>query len=106
MDIVLFQKVALPQGLLSDLILFLQDQGFGGNRRDDTWDKVGQIRDKFEYDRERRMTDKGLCIYPLSIFYIFLLLFLICYIGASLHIWELFSSVCFLIKHVFFLFKF
>jgi len=36
-----------------------KDQSFGGNRRNDTWDKVGQIRDKFEYDRERRMRDKA-----------------------------------------------
>ncbi|KAJ6849411.1 uncharacterized protein M6B38_270495 [Iris pallida] len=36
-----------------------QDQGFMGNKRDDTWDKVGQIRDKFEYDRERRMREKA-----------------------------------------------
>lgn len=29
------------------------------NRGSDTWKKVSQIRDKFEYDRERRMRDKG-----------------------------------------------
>lgn len=33
--------------------------GGGGNRQNDTWDKVGQIRDKFEYDRERRMRDRA-----------------------------------------------
>lgn len=39
--------------------LSIQAQSFGGNRQNDTWDKVGKIRDKFEYDRERRMRDKG-----------------------------------------------
>lgn len=34
-------------------------QGFGGNRQGDTMEKVGQIRDKFEYDRERRMREKA-----------------------------------------------
>lgn len=37
----------------------LQDQGLLRNRQDDTWNKVGQIRDKFEYDREKRMQQKG-----------------------------------------------
>ncbi|CAA3018746.1 Hypothetical predicted protein [Olea europaea subsp. europaea] len=37
----------------------MKDQGLGRNRRDDTWEKVGQIRDKFEYDRERRMREKA-----------------------------------------------
>ena len=37
----------------------MQDQGFGRNRLGDTWEKVSQIRDKFEYDRERRMREKG-----------------------------------------------
>lgn len=41
----------------TDLIL-LQDNSFG-NRQGDTWEKVNQIRDKFEYDRERRMREKG-----------------------------------------------
>lgn len=36
-----------------------KDQGFGGNKQADTWEKVGQIRDKFEYDRERRMREKA-----------------------------------------------
>jgi len=49
-----------------DLILCIQNQDFGGNRRDDTWDKVGQIRDKFEYDRERRMREKGLFAHSFS----------------------------------------
>ncbi|KAH7517631.1 hypothetical protein FEM48_Zijuj09G0085200 [Ziziphus jujuba var. spinosa] len=30
-----------------------------GSRQGDTWEKVSQIRDKFEYDRERRMRDKA-----------------------------------------------
>ncbi|KAJ4955043.1 hypothetical protein NE237_011826 [Protea cynaroides] len=29
------------------------------NGQSDTWEKVGQIRDKFEYDRERRMREKA-----------------------------------------------
>ncbi|KAJ7961665.1 Coiled-coil domain-containing protein [Quillaja saponaria] len=37
----------------------IKDQGFGRNRQGDTWEKVGQIRDKFEYDREKRMREKG-----------------------------------------------
>lgn len=37
----------------------MQDEGFGRNRQDDTWDKVNQIRDKFEYDRKKRMEEKG-----------------------------------------------
>ncbi|XP_054789743.1 uncharacterized protein LOC129301151 [Prosopis cineraria] len=36
-----------------------QDQSFGRNRQGDTWEKVNFIRDKFEYDRERRMRDKA-----------------------------------------------
>ncbi|KAL6271098.1 hypothetical protein ACE6H2_028009 [Prunus campanulata] len=35
-----------------------KDNGFG-NRQGDTWEKVNQIRDKFEYDRERRMREKA-----------------------------------------------
>ncbi|XP_050147403.1 uncharacterized protein LOC126622707 [Malus sylvestris] len=35
-----------------------KDNGFG-SRQGDTWEKVNQIRDKFEYDRERRMREKG-----------------------------------------------
>lgn len=37
-----------------------QGQGFGGQNQDDSWDRVKQIRDKFEYDRENRMKGKGL----------------------------------------------
>lgn len=37
----------------------MKDQAIGRNRQGDTWDKVSQIRDKFEYDRERRMRDKA-----------------------------------------------
>ncbi|XP_073007922.1 uncharacterized protein [Typha latifolia] len=36
-----------------------KDQGFGGNPQGDTWERVNQIRDKFEYDRERRMREKA-----------------------------------------------
>ncbi|KAM7501631.1 hypothetical protein LguiB_000535 [Lonicera macranthoides] len=39
--------------------LCLHEQAFGRNRQGDNWDKVSQIRDKFEYDRERRMRDKA-----------------------------------------------
>ncbi|XP_050364039.1 uncharacterized protein LOC126782775 isoform X1 [Argentina anserina] len=35
-----------------------KEHGFG-NRQGDTWEKVNQIRDKFEYDRERRMKEKA-----------------------------------------------
>ncbi|KAA8550549.1 hypothetical protein F0562_002233 [Nyssa sinensis] len=37
----------------------LKDQGTWRNRQADTWDKVSQIRDKFEYDREKRMREKA-----------------------------------------------
>ncbi|KAL2238495.1 UNVERIFIED_CONTAM: hypothetical protein Sindi_1041200 [Sesamum indicum] len=37
----------------------LHDQIVGRNRGSDTWEKVSQIRDKFEYDRERRMREKA-----------------------------------------------
>lgn len=37
----------------------MQEQAFGGNKQDDRWERVNQIRDKFEYDRERRMREKG-----------------------------------------------
>ncbi|KAH0449795.1 hypothetical protein IEQ34_020487 [Dendrobium chrysotoxum] len=36
-----------------------KDQSFGGPRSSDTWENVRQIRDKFEYDRERRMREKA-----------------------------------------------
>ncbi|KAL3850461.1 hypothetical protein ACJIZ3_012343 [Penstemon smallii] len=37
----------------------MKEQIVGRNRGTDTWDKVSQIRDKFEYDRERRMREKA-----------------------------------------------
>ncbi|KAJ6333991.1 hypothetical protein OIU78_010988 [Salix suchowensis] len=37
----------------------MKDQGLGRNRQGDTWEKVSQIRDKFEYDREKRMREKA-----------------------------------------------
>lgn len=37
----------------------MQDQGYPGKRPAGAWDMVGQMRDKFEYDRERRMREKG-----------------------------------------------
>ncbi|KAG6785408.1 hypothetical protein POTOM_011138 [Populus tomentosa] len=37
----------------------VKDQDFGRNRQGDTWEKVSQIRDKFEYDREKRMREKA-----------------------------------------------
>ncbi|KAF9620545.1 hypothetical protein IFM89_013210 [Coptis chinensis] len=38
----------------------VKDQGFqGGSRNGDTWEKVDRIRDKFEYDKERRMSEKA-----------------------------------------------
>ncbi|XWS31201.1 hypothetical protein CRYUN_Cryun23aG0057300 [Craigia yunnanensis] len=36
-----------------------KDQGFGRNRQGDTLEKVNQLRDKFEYDREKRMREKA-----------------------------------------------
>ncbi|XP_047966836.1 uncharacterized protein LOC125211173 [Salvia hispanica] len=37
----------------------LQVQFVGRNKESDTWEKASQIRDKFEYDRERRMREKA-----------------------------------------------
>ncbi|KAE9463664.1 hypothetical protein C3L33_04393, partial [Rhododendron williamsianum] len=37
----------------------MKDQGMGRNMQDDTWEKVNQIRDKFEYDREKRMRERA-----------------------------------------------
>ncbi|KAF3435896.1 hypothetical protein FNV43_RR22988 [Rhamnella rubrinervis] len=37
---------------------YLQDWS-SGNRQGDTWERVNQIRDKFEFDREKRMRDKA-----------------------------------------------
>ncbi|GAU37302.1 hypothetical protein TSUD_354580 [Trifolium subterraneum] len=36
-----------------------KDLNFVRDRNSDTWEKVNLIRDKFEYDRERRMREKG-----------------------------------------------
>ncbi|KAL9226082.1 hypothetical protein vseg_001932 [Gypsophila vaccaria] len=36
----------------------LQEQGQVRSGQAEIWDNVSQIRDKFEYDRERRMRDK------------------------------------------------
>lgn len=36
-----------------------QGAGTGRNRQGDNWEKVSLIRDKFEYDRERRMREKA-----------------------------------------------
>jgi hypothetical protein len=36
-----------------------KEQGFNRTTQGDNWEKVSQIRDKFEYDRERRMRDKA-----------------------------------------------
>ncbi|KAJ8748169.1 hypothetical protein K2173_000577 [Erythroxylum novogranatense] len=36
-----------------------KDQNFGRNSQGDSWEKVNLIRDKFEYDRERRMREKA-----------------------------------------------
>ena len=37
----------------------MQGQDLGRNSQGDSWERVSQIRDKFEYDRERRMREKG-----------------------------------------------
>ncbi|VAH06653.1 unnamed protein product [Triticum turgidum subsp. durum] len=36
-----------------------KDLGFGESKQGETWERVTQIRDKFEYDRERRMRERG-----------------------------------------------
>ncbi|RVW34392.1 hypothetical protein CK203_092170 [Vitis vinifera] len=38
----------------------MQGQELGRNSQGDSWERVSQIRDKFEYDRERRMREKGI----------------------------------------------
>ncbi|KAL3716125.1 hypothetical protein ACJRO7_007833 [Eucalyptus globulus] len=38
----------------------VKEQGFVRNGHPDKWERVNQIRDKFEYDRERRMREKDL----------------------------------------------
>uniref|UniRef100_A0A7N0TPZ9 Uncharacterized protein n=1 Tax=Kalanchoe fedtschenkoi TaxID=63787 RepID=A0A7N0TPZ9_KALFE len=38
--------------------LLRSDQGWGRSRHD-SWNKVAQVRDKFEYDREKRMREKA-----------------------------------------------
>lgn len=37
----------------------IKDQGSFRNRQDDSWGKVQLIRDKFEYDRERRTRERA-----------------------------------------------
>ncbi|VFR00644.1 unnamed protein product [Cuscuta campestris] len=37
----------------------IKDQGLVRNRHDDNWDKVRLIRDKFEYDREKRTRERA-----------------------------------------------
>ncbi|XP_028063047.1 uncharacterized protein LOC114266365 [Camellia sinensis] len=37
----------------------MKGQGMGRNMQDDTREKVNQIRDKFEYDREKRMRERA-----------------------------------------------
>ncbi|WVZ75394.1 hypothetical protein U9M48_023449 [Paspalum notatum var. saurae] len=36
-----------------------KDLGFGVNKQGETWERVNQIRDKFEYDRERRIRERA-----------------------------------------------
>uniref|UniRef100_A0A0D9VFZ1 Small ribosomal subunit protein uS8c n=1 Tax=Leersia perrieri TaxID=77586 RepID=A0A0D9VFZ1_9ORYZ len=36
-----------------------KDVGFGASKQGETWERVTQIRDKFEYDRERRMRERA-----------------------------------------------
>lgn len=38
---------------------YLQEQDFRRNMQGGNWEKVSQIRDKFEYDREKRMRERG-----------------------------------------------
>lgn len=51
------------QKLYPVTLLMKQDQENVGLKSDDTSQQVRQLRDKFEYDRERRMRDKGMPIY-------------------------------------------
>lgn len=37
----------------------IKGQDLGRNSQGDSWERVSQIRDKFEYDRERRMREKA-----------------------------------------------
>lgn len=37
----------------------MQGEDFRRNMQGDNWENVSQIRDKFEYDRERRMQERG-----------------------------------------------
>ncbi|KAL6978880.1 hypothetical protein U1Q18_020548 [Sarracenia purpurea var. burkii] len=37
----------------------MKGQSMGRNIQDDAWEKVNQIRDKFEYDREKRMRERA-----------------------------------------------
>ncbi|XAR58778.1 hypothetical protein NMG60_11014311 [Bertholletia excelsa] len=37
----------------------MKNQGMGSNMQDDTWEKANLIRDKFEYDREKRMRERA-----------------------------------------------
>uniref|UniRef100_F6I782 Uncharacterized protein n=1 Tax=Vitis vinifera TaxID=29760 RepID=F6I782_VITVI len=38
---------------------FSEGQELARNSQGDSWERVSQIRDKFEYDRERRMREKA-----------------------------------------------
>ncbi|KAK6141771.1 hypothetical protein DH2020_024488 [Rehmannia glutinosa] len=60
----MMKKISILTGqdnpeLSKSSMLSHHDQIVGRNRGSDTWEKVGQIRDKFEYDRERRMREKA-----------------------------------------------
>lgn len=48
----------------------LQDLGFGASKQGETWERVTQIRDKFEYDRERRMRERGKYVLILNCFFL------------------------------------
>jgi hypothetical protein len=51
----------------------LQDLRFGVNKQGETWERVTQIRDKFEYDRERRMRERGkLIFYGTEFFWLYI----------------------------------
>jgi hypothetical protein len=58
----IFSSVVLVDLLYHDVVtdeFVLQDFSFVANKQGETWERVTQIRDKFEYDRERRIRERG-----------------------------------------------
>jgi GT2 family glycosyltransferase len=58
----IFSSVVLFDLLYHDVVtdeFVLQDFSFVANKQGETWERVTQIRDKFEYDRERKIRERG-----------------------------------------------